>query len=89
MSNHRCEFCENESRMICVRCKKDICKDHAFHRSSRDGGGGGWLCPECNKTSTIFKILFFILSIVVVIFIIVFMVKMFGNLPGDFPPLFP
>ena len=85
MSDHRCEFCENESRMICVRCKKDICKDHAFHYSSRDGGGSGWLCPECNKTSTIFKIVFLVIFVIVVIFMIVFAIKVFNGFPSGFP----
>jgi len=85
MSDYRCEFCENESRMICIRCKKDICKDHASFHNSEDGGDG-WLCPECHKTSTVFKIVMAIIGIGIFIGVVVFAIYIITNFGGGIFP---
>lgn len=85
MSYHKCYYCKNESRFICVKCKKDICKDHAFYERNRDGDGE-WVCTNCHNTSTGITIVAVIVFIVIIIIAAVVITNAINDFPSvDFP----
>ncbi|NHJ85138.1 MAG: hypothetical protein FK734_06725 [Asgard group archaeon] len=80
MTTYHCAFCDNESRFVCVKCKKDICKDHAVYEryTEEEGGGGNWVCVDCHgkRTTTnmivgVIAVIIFIIVLAVVIPIVV------------------
>jgi len=84
MTEINCEFCDNEARFVCVKCKKDVCKDHADYERNQEGAGE-WVCSECHnstiKTSIILAIVFFVIVIIVTIVLL----NKFDVLGGMFP----
>ncbi|MBN1327894.1 MAG: hypothetical protein JXA54_00345 [Candidatus Heimdallarchaeota archaeon] len=89
MSFHRCDFCENESRFICVKCKKDICKNHAvYEKDPDDSNVGNWVCIDCHQKTQKSNLLFAVIAIVLFIIILIVgivLLKQFTNLFSIFP----
>lgn len=84
MSYHSCDFCDNESRFVCVKCKRDICKDHAVYK--RRETGGEWVCTECHKTSTGINIVLAIVFIIIFIVFVVIAINIMNDFPNDVFP---
>ena len=78
MSYNKCAYCENESRLICVKCKKDVCKEHASYERDQDGHGE-WVCTDCHKTSNVIALVAFAVFIVIIIIVLIFLIPYFNN----------
>ena len=85
MTYHQCEYCENEARFICVKCKKDICKDHAVYERDQDGDGE-WVCTECHKTNNIIGIVACVVGLIIFIIVAAVMFSQFGNFQSGLLP---
>jgi len=83
MSYHKCYFCENESRFICVKCKKDICKDHAvFEKDPQNSDIGNWVCSDCHETTIKSNAIFGVIAVIVFIIIVVVGIVLFKRFSG-------
>ena len=81
MSRHPCYFCDNESRVICVKCKKDVCKDHAHYERHEDHGE--WVCVDCHSKTINWSIIIGIIGVILVIVFIVVGITMYNNFASD------
>ena len=82
MTHNPCYYCDNESQIICVRCKKDVCKDHA-HYERRQDGHGEWVCEDCHTTSVRWGLIAGIIGIILVIVVIVVGFTMYNNFASE------
>jgi hypothetical protein len=82
MTRHACYFCDNESRFVCVRCKKDICKNHAHYERHQDGHGE-WVCDDCHTKSVSWSLILGIIGVILIVVFIVVGIILFNNFSGD------
>ena len=77
MTDHFCAFCDKESRFVCVKCKRDICKDHAYYE--RHGEYREWVCTECHSKNVSVNVIFGIIAVIIFIIAIVVFIIMFNK----------
>ena len=82
MTRYSCSFCDNESQLICVRCKKDICKDHAHYVRLQEGQGE-WVCDDCSAKNTNWSIVVGIIGVIIVVVFIIVGITLYNNFSGD------
>lgn len=85
MSYHTCEFCGAESRFVCVQCKKDICKTHAFYERDQESRAGDWVCTDCHSSNMTFSCICGIIGFIIMIIFAAVMISVINSKMGQFP----
>ena len=85
LTRHSCSFCDNESRFVCVKCKKDMCKKHAHYERYDDHGE--WVCDDCHTKTISWSIILGVIGVILLVVFIIVGITLYNNFSGN--SLFP